>query len=93
MSKKIKIQNTIVIACATAAAVGTIYVNTNWLIKASPTATTERERCYGISRAGQNDCATAKHSCAGKASTDQEPNEWVMLPKGLCQKIAGGISD
>jgi uncharacterized membrane protein len=90
---KLKIQNAIVIACATAAAVGTIYANTNWLMKASSHVTTERERCYGVARAGQNDCATAKHSCAALAATDQDPNEWIMVPKGLCEKIIGGVSD
>lgn len=50
----------------------------------------DRERCYGIVRAGRNDCGTARHACAGQAKRDGETGEWVMLPAGTCLKIAGG---
>lgn len=49
-----------------------------------------KEKCYGIARAGMNDCATATHSCAGQATTDGDPNEWVSVPAGSCEKIVGG---
>ncbi len=48
------------------------------------------ERCAGIVKAGQNDCAANGHSCAGQAKTDNDKNEWVYLPKGTCDKITGG---
>jgi len=48
------------------------------------------EKCYGIAKAGQNDCGTAKHSCAALgAKTDNDPNEWKYLPKGTCEKLGG----
>ena len=50
----------------------------------------ERERCYGIVRAGRNDCGTAKHACAGQAVRDRDREEWLMLPAGTCLRIAGG---
>ncbi len=50
----------------------------------------ERERCYGVVRAGKNDCGTAAHACAGRARRDAERGEWLMLPAGTCMKIAGG---
>lgn len=47
----------------------------------------ERERCYGVVKAGQNDCGTPKHSCAGQSTFDSDPESWIMLPKGLCEKL------
>ncbi len=48
------------------------------------------ERCAGIARKGQNDCGARGHACAGKAAKDNDPKEWIYVPKGLCKKIAGG---
>lgn len=48
----------------------------------------EMEKCYGVAKAGKNDCATAAHSCAGNSKTDGEA--WLNTPKGLCDKIVGG---
>jgi uncharacterized membrane protein len=53
----------------------------------------ERERCYGIAKAGQNDCANAVHSCAKQAKADSEQSEWVAVPKGTCLRLAGGRID
>jgi uncharacterized membrane protein len=49
----------------------------------------EREKCYGIAKAGQNDCGTASHTCAGKAKRDNQPDEWKYVPKGTCEKMGG----
>ena len=51
------------------------------------------EKCYGIVKAGKNDCGSkdGAHSCAGQATKNADPNEWVLVPKGLCDKIHGGI--
>jgi len=49
-----------------------------------------KEKCYGIVAKGQNDCATASHSCAAQAQSDNDPAEWVYVPAGLCERIAGG---
>lgn len=48
------------------------------------------EKCSGIAKAGQNDCAANGHSCAGKAKKDGAANEWVYVPTGTCDKIVGG---
>ena len=52
----------------------------------------EKEKCYGVVKAGKNDCANAAgtHSCAGSAATDADGGEWVYVPKGLCNKLVGG---
>lgn len=51
----------------------------------------EKEKCYGIARAGQNDCAnlSGSHSCAGQAKTDMSPDEWKYVPKGTCKDMKG----
>lgn len=48
------------------------------------------ERCYGVAKAGKNDCGTATHGCANQAAKDNMPSEWVKVPAGLCAKLAGG---
>ena len=50
----------------------------------------ETERCAGIVKTGMNECATSEHACAGMAKEDFDPEEWITLPKGTCDKIAGG---
>lgn len=47
------------------------------------------DKCYGIAKAGQNDCGTARHTCAGKATRDNDPYEWKYVPKGTCEKLGG----
>jgi Predicted integral membrane protein len=51
-----------------------------------------KEKCYGIAKAGQNDCGTARHTCAGKAAKDNGPDEWKYVAKGTCEKVGGKTS-
>ena len=52
-----------------------------------------QEKCYGIAKAGQNDCGTAKHACAGLgAKVDKDPNEWKYVNKGSCEKEGGKMA-
>lgn len=48
------------------------------------------EKCYGVAKAGKNDCAGAAHACAGQSKADGAGNEWVKLPKGTCERLVGG---
>ncbi len=48
------------------------------------------EKCGGIAKAGKNDCGTSRTSCAGTIKVDNDPEAWVALPKGACEKIVGG---
>ena len=48
------------------------------------------EKCYGVSKAGKNDCAGAAHSCQGQSKKDADAKEWVKLPKGTCERLVGG---
>ncbi len=49
------------------------------------------EKCFGVSKAGQNDCQTDTSSCAGTSKKDNQPDAWIAVPKGTCQKIVGGV--
>jgi uncharacterized membrane protein len=55
--------------------------------------TPKTEKCYGIAKAGANDCATknGSHSCAGQAKKDKDPNEWKKVPAGSCEKMGGKL--
>jgi uncharacterized membrane protein len=45
----------------------------------------EKERCYGISLAGKNDCAAGPGTtCAGTSKTDYQANAWKYVAKGTC---------
>lgn len=48
------------------------------------------EKCYALVKAGMNDCATATASCAGSATKDNQPDAFVFMPAGLCEKLVGG---
>jgi len=50
------------------------------------------EKCFGIAKAGKNDCSSNKsaHSCAGQATKSGDPMDFVAVPKGTCDKIANG---
>jgi len=52
----------------------------------------EMEKCFGVAKAGMNDCASNKsaHSCAGQGTKNNDPMDFVAVPKGTCDKIAGG---
>ena len=49
------------------------------------------ERCYGVAKAGKNDCAAGPGtSCAGTSTEDGQGNAWMYVPKGTCEKLVGG---
>ena len=47
------------------------------------------EKCYGIAKAGMNDCSFAGNSCAGTVDRDNHPAAWLYMPKGTCLRITG----
>src|SRR3954462_5670989 len=53
-----------------------------------------KEKCYGVAKAGKNDCAnaTGTHSCAEQASTDKAPEEWNYVAKGTCEQLGGKLA-
>jgi mercuric ion transport protein len=59
---------------------------------AQAAASGDTETCFGIAKAGQNDCATAKHACNSQATVDNAPDDFKYVPKGTCEKIGGRLS-
>jgi uncharacterized membrane protein len=61
------------------------------LLVATPAAAQEKEKCYGIAKAGQNDCAnlSGTHSCAGQSKVSDAPDEWKYVAKGTCAGMKG----
>ena len=61
------------------------------LLVATPVAAQEKEKCYGIAKAGQNDCAnlSGTHSCAGQNKADNDAAEWKYVAKGTCKDMKG----
>jgi len=53
----------------------------------------EAEKCYGITKAGKNDCQTANSSCAGTSKRDSQGDAWIYMPAGACDKVVGGSKD
>jgi uncharacterized membrane protein len=79
--------NPITLAVGTLLAMGALSVAGN-AIAADKADNTEK--CYGVAKAGKNDCAGAAHACAGQSKADGAANEWVKLPKGTCERLVGG---
>jgi uncharacterized membrane protein len=48
------------------------------------------EKCYGVVKAGKNDCAGPAHACAGQSKVDAGGKEFIAVPKGTCERLAGG---
>jgi uncharacterized membrane protein len=60
------------------------------LVAATPTVAQEstKEKCYGVSLKGQNDCAAgAGTTCAGTSKMDYQANAWKYVPAGTCTGI------
>lgn len=83
MKNKLLITSAVVVS--TAAVIG--------LANTKDASASKKEKCYGVVKAGKNDCAAkdGSHSCAGLAKVDHGSNEWVLLPDGVCDKLAGGV--
>lgn len=54
-----------------------------------------KEKCFGIAKAGQNDCAnlSGSHSCAGQSKVDKGADEWKYVAKGTCKDLGGTSAD
>jgi uncharacterized membrane protein len=50
-----------------------------------------KEKCFGIAKAGQNDCAnlSGSHSCAGQSKVDMGKDEWKYVAAGTCKTMNG----
>ncbi len=73
-----------IVAAAAATLLSSLFV-------ATPAVAQSKEKCYGIAKAGQNDCAnlSGTHSCAGQSKLDNDKGEWKYVAKGTCKQMMG----
>jgi len=63
-------------------------------LAAAPAAAADKEKCYGVAKAGQNDCAAGPGTtCAGTSKVDWQGNAWKLVDKGSCVKMGGSLSE
>ena len=75
-------RNTIIVVSALAAALS--------MTAAGVAQAQETEQCFGVAKAGKNDCKAGAHDCKGMSTVDSDPQSFVLVPVGTCDKIAGG---
>jgi uncharacterized membrane protein len=77
-------------AFASVLALGLVSMAQAGPVKADPS----KDKCFGIAKAGQNDCASASgsHSCAGTATKDKDPGDWKYVAKGTCEQMGGTLT-
>ena len=81
MSSSLKAATVLAVASAFAAVVGMGIAPT------TAKAADDFEKCYGISKAAGNDCASEGNSCAGTTKTDYEGKAWKAVKAGTCTSI------
>ena len=75
-----KTTNTLIVAGAVAAALSATL--------SAPAAAQSKEKCYGVSLAGKNDCAAGPGTtCAGTSTVDYQGNAWTLVDAGTCAEI------
>jgi uncharacterized membrane protein len=63
------------------------------LASAPAAAQSTKEKCFGISLKGKNDCAAGPGtSCAGTSAKDYQGNAWKYVAKGTCLKAGGSLA-
>ncbi|WP_075186100.1 DUF2282 domain-containing protein [Teredinibacter haidensis] len=77
------------VALSSAIAAGVMMAGANDVLAGSKA---KMEKCYGIVKAGKNDCAIKSQgtSCAGQAKKDGIADAWIYVPTGKCEAIIGG---
>ncbi|NJM50984.1 MAG: DUF2282 domain-containing protein [Sphingomonadales bacterium] len=62
------------------------------LVSAPAAAQSAKEKCYGVSLKGKNDCAAGPGtSCAGTSTVNYQGNAWKYVAKGTCVKMGGSL--
>ncbi len=70
----------------TAAVVAGALATAGAIAATTPANAADNVKCYGVSKAGQNDCAAGPGTtCAGTSTVDYQGNAWKLVPKGSCE--------
>lgn len=84
-------RNAAFVASALAMALSvTTACTTEKTMEQTTTQAQETEQCFGVAKAGKNDCKAGTHACAGQSTANADPQSFVAMPKGTCEKIVGG---
>ena len=73
-----------------AAAIGSLVAVAGPALSADDAKKPATEKCYGVAKAGKNDCAGPAHSCTGLSKKDGDSKEWITVPKGTCERLVNG---
>jgi len=82
--------NKIYSIAATSALLGALAVAAGAVAQTKDPDMSGKEKCYGVTKAGKNDCAAGAHSCAGQSTKDGDKASFVAVPAGLCARLEGG---
>lgn len=74
-----------------AAAIGGLFAMNFATTAAAADESAATEKCYGVAKAGMNDCAAPTHACSGQSKAERSKTDWVKLPAGTCERLAGGM--
>ena len=85
-------RTTLLVTAAAAFAAPVYFASAETAPTPAPVPKFKAEKCYGVAKAGSNDCQTMSSSCAGTAKRDRQPDAWVYVPEGICGKLAGGVA-
>jgi len=55
-------------------------------LAADAVAADKGEKCYGVAKAGKNDCQTAVSACAGSSKQDANPSAFIYLPQAPARR-------
>ena len=80
----------VILMAAIAGALGVSAVSSASAGEMAGDAAMSMVKCYGVNAAHKNDCKAAGHSCAGQDAKARDPNAFIEIPAGLCEKIDGG---
>ena len=73
-------------------AIGSVLAFGSMVASTTAVAGGDEEKCYGVAKAGENDCAANGHSCMGQSKVDNDPAEYRSVPKGECEKLGGSLT-
>jgi uncharacterized membrane protein len=80
MDDRTKIATGLAVASVFAAALGAAGLSGKAAAADDPT----KEKCYGVAKAGENDCAAGSSGCSGSSKVDYQGNVFKLVPKGTC---------
>jgi uncharacterized membrane protein len=75
---------------ASSALLGALAVAASAMAQTKDPEITSTERCYGVTQAGKNDCASGAHSCVGQSTKNADKSSFIAVPAGLCARLEGG---